>query len=139
MNSAGLDKVKIQKDQSVKDAMKQLSLSAWRILFLVNDDEKLIGTLTDGDIRRWILNNGSLDESIARVCRKNPLFIEEDGYDIERVKEIMLSKRIEAIPILDKNGIIRNVLFWEEVFSKRYPRRRKKLALPVVIIFFFKR
>ena len=52
-------------DTKIRNAMNQLEVTEKRILFVVDEGHKLLGTLTDGDIRRWILAEGELDDTIA--------------------------------------------------------------------------
>jgi predicted transcriptional regulator len=54
MKNKELKILQIKKGETIKSAMKQLNVSTWKILFLVDEEDRLLGTLTDGDIRRWI-------------------------------------------------------------------------------------
>jgi len=60
---------------SVKDALKQLDKTAEKVLLVVDDAQRLIGALTDGDIRRYILKGGDLLNAINGVYKRNPIFI----------------------------------------------------------------
>ena len=124
----------IDKSATVKDAMKQLDKTAEKILFVVNQDNHLIGSLTDGDIRRWILKEGSLDSSILNVCNRQPHTIDVQ-YQINDVKKMMVKENIESLPVVDDSGEIQGLLFWEEVFAKTETRRSgRKIDVPVVIM-----
>ena len=124
----------INKSNSVKDAMRKLDLSSRKILFVVDDTGKLFGSLTDGDIRRWILKEGSLDSSIIKVCNRQPHTIDVQ-YQINDVKKMMVKENIESLPVVDDSGEIRGLLFWEEVFAKTETRRsERKIDVPVVIM-----
>ena len=62
-------KLIITEDSSIIQAMEQLDLVAKKILFIL-EDGRLKATLTDGDVRRWILSGGDLSESISKVANR---------------------------------------------------------------------
>ena len=74
-----------QSTSSIKDCIKLLNKLELKILFILDENNKLIGTLTDGDIRRAILNGNELSDSILKAMNKN--FVkytkESDLSDIE--------------------------------------------------------
>lgn len=129
-----VSKFLISKNLNIRDAMKQLGISSSKIIFVVDENRKLIGTVTDGDIRRWILRNGSLNKKVEIVCNKNPEYVMVGDYDIEGIKKLMVNKKIESIPIVDNNNTVVDVLFWEGVFGQKYKKVNKKSGIPVVIM-----
>ena len=66
--------------KTVKQAMKQISEMGEKQIFVV-EDQLLIGALSDGDIRKWILSEGSLDVPVDRICNKNPIKVNRH-YDL---------------------------------------------------------
>jgi len=126
-----LKKVLIGPEISVNQAMKRMDEGAEKILFVVDNENRLLGTVTDGDIRRWILKQGSLSNSISEVMNKNPIFLKE-GYQIEQAKLLMITKKIECIPIVDERMRIISALRWLDLFETR--KRHKKINIPVVIM-----
>ena len=88
---------------SIKEALLVIDAGARRIALVVDENEKLIGTLTDGDIRRGLLNNLSLSDSIEDIIFRTPTVctISESK---EKILEVALSKNIYQIPIVDHNG-----------------------------------
>ena len=118
----------------IKDALKQLEETERKTLFVVDDENRLIGTLTDGDIRRWILSEGSLDGMVESVCNTQPYVVCEN-YDPEQIKQVMLDKKIGCIPVVNDRREIIEVLFWENLFGEALARKpAKPLGLPVVIM-----
>lgn len=101
---------------SIKTAMKQLDLSHGKILFLIDERNKLIGSLSDGDIRRWILSGGDLESKVENACHLHPFSVTK-GYDTELVKKEILDKKFSAVPILDFDGSILDILFWDEILE----------------------
>ncbi len=124
----------IPADFAVKQAMRQLESSAGKILFVVDKHQKLIGSVTDGDIRRWILNKGDLDHSIDQVCNLSP-FTVTPGYTKAFVKGVMKKEKIHCIPVLDDSKTVIELLFWDVLFEGISPQKiRKSLEIPVVIM-----
>lgn len=117
----------IEETTTVLEAMELLDKVAKKVLFVIRD-KQLVASVTDGDIRRWILKKGNLDAHISNVANYNPKFI----YKKHRIKakEYMKSMSVEALPILDKNNYIISIVLWtdEEVGTK------SSLDLPVVIM-----
>jgi dTDP-glucose pyrophosphorylase len=126
------DKLLIAKDVSVKQAMKCMSEIGQKELF-VAENYKLLGSLSDGDIRKWILAGGELDRKVFEVCNKNPRYVEEN-YSKEAVKKIMLELLIESVPVVGEDGNIKEILTWDGIFAGKALKHKGKLDLKVVIM-----
>ena len=72
-----MKKLFIQKNASIKEALRQLNKTGKGCLIVVNNKNKLFGTLTDGDVRRIILKGRSLNSKISGIYRKNPIFVKK--------------------------------------------------------------
>lgn len=70
-------KLIIAEDSSIIQAMEQLDIVAKKILFIL-DDGKLKATLTDGDVRRWILSGGDLSEPISKVANYRHFYLKKE-------------------------------------------------------------
>lgn len=86
---------------TIRDALKIIDSGALQIA-LVTLNNKLQGTVTDGDIRRGLLNNISLDDSIEKIMNKAPLTADY-SFSKSTLISLLESKKITSIPIL-KNG-----------------------------------
>lgn len=128
-----IDKLCIGADSSVKQALNAMDVAGKKILMIVSDQKELLGVITDGDIRRWILANGGLDQPVSRIYTKKPDVILDKDYSIDRAKEIMTSKTIECIPIIDQGRRLLDVVFWYDIFENLVPHFSQFL-LPVVIM-----
>lgn len=62
----------ISPDNTVVEAMQKIDRNARGILFVVNEQQKLLGVITDGDIRRWLIRTGELKAAVAKVMNINP-------------------------------------------------------------------
>lgn len=124
----------IDKEATVIRSMKKLDANATKILFVVNANQQLVGSLTDGDIRRWILSENELSEQVSKVCNKKPVYVNED-FSKDLVKKIMVEKNIDCIPIINSNKQIIDVLFWIDIFhDNKEEKPKKEIDCPVVIM-----
>jgi dTDP-glucose pyrophosphorylase len=123
----------IDKHKTIRQAMRQLNEIGHKELFAIDQDGRLVGALSDGDIRKWILKEGSLEESIDVIYNKNPKKVTKN-YDLENVKELMLQLRIESVPVVDRKGIVLAVLTWDDVFAGHVEKHHDALNVPVVIM-----
>jgi dTDP-glucose pyrophosphorylase len=119
-------------DKPIKTALKRLDEEGRKVIFVSNEEEKLYGALTDGDIRRWILKTGGIEGSVNDICSKDPVYLQED-YSIDKVKDLMVTRKIEAIPIIDNRRKIVKILFWDDIFKEK-KKEVTKIDLPVVIM-----
>lgn len=122
-----LENLLIDEQLTMIDAMKILDTNASKILF-VTSDGKLMATLTDGDVRRWILKNGDLTAEVKNLANYNPVFLRIE--DEKMAVEIMKKNKIEALPIVDETLKIVSVSFMNAAESIR----EKKIKIPVVIM-----
>lgn len=127
-----LKKVLVFDNISIKESLKKMDQSAEKILIIVYKNRKLKGIITDGDIRRWILKGGSLDQKIDKVMNKNPIFLRR-GFQKKQIQDLMIKHKIECVPILDENDIVLSAVWWVDVFENRF-EREEKIDTPVVIM-----
>jgi len=107
----------IHKKNTVKEALKQLDKVATKTLLVVDGSNKLIGSISDGDIRRFILSGKDLTDDIGAAYNKTPVYFDEKDFTLTKAKEVMLNKKIELIPIVNNEGVITNYITWAEAFS----------------------
>ncbi|MEN2768693.1 nucleotidyltransferase family protein [Ornithinibacillus xuwenensis] len=120
----------ISSEVTINEAIKKLDITAKKIL-LVTEENKLQGIITDGDIRRWILKRGDLTENVGSIMNKSPKFIYE--YDKPKAKDILKQEMIEAIPVLNMEHEVTDIVFWNERFNEKL-NHYQKLDNPVVIM-----
>ena len=96
------DKYIISDTQSIKDALSALNEigHAAQTLFVVNNDNKMVGTLTDGDIRRSLITGLPITTLIDAVMHKDFQYITQADWDVRRLKTLR-KKDILFIPVLD--------------------------------------
>ena len=118
---------------TIRQAMEQLEKTQEKIVFVVDGESRLIGSLTDGDIRRWILSDGDLKAQVYRVCNRKPYVVEE-GFETELVRDNMLNGNLGCVPVVNPSLEIVRLLFWKEMFHGGVLKPKRRLNLPVVIM-----
>jgi dTDP-glucose pyrophosphorylase len=102
----------IRQNKTILDAYKQIdSVSGYgaKVLFVSDDNEKIIGSLTDGDCRRAIISGKSLETKISDVMLKTFTYLRKGIYDIERINKIK-KLGLQLIPQLNEDGSLYNIL-----------------------------
>lgn len=119
---------------TIRQAMEQLERTEEKIVFVVDGESRLIGSLTDGDIRRWILSDGDLKAQVFRVCNRTP-YVAKEGFRTEQVRTEMLTANLGCVPVVNPSGEVVKLLFWKELFQGVAVVKPKLcLDLPVVIM-----
>jgi len=96
--------------QSVREALIRLDqLGTDAILFVVDVDKKLIGSLTDGDLRRGFIKGLGFEDEILKFIQDNPKFIYEDEYAPQKL-ESFKKDFLKIIPVLSRDGKIVDIL-----------------------------
>ena len=98
-----IDDVKLTIDSTIRDALTIIDKGARRIALVVDTDQKLLGTITDGDIRRAILNNLSLDDCIEKIVFKTPTVCSVQDSN-EKILQTAVEKKVYQVPIVDQSG-----------------------------------
>jgi len=117
---------------SLLDAMKRMDEIKVKMLF-VFDGEHFDGIFTIGDIQRAIIKNVALTVPVSSISEKNKKYVRPDETKDE-IRKKMLSLRAECMPVVDVEGNLVDVHFWEDLFEQSEQQHREKIDLPVVIM-----
>lgn len=118
---------------TIVDAMAKIDVNAKGILFIEDNAGALSGCITDGDIRRWILRAGDIKDNVCRAMTTSPKYL----YQEERFKaeNTMKSEVITALPILDREKRIIDIILLDEISRHKTEKKKKDLSgAPVVIM-----
>ncbi len=113
---------------TIKEALKIIDSGAIQIALVIDKDEKLLGTVTDGDIRRGLLNNLLLEDTIETIIFKTPTVCSVEDTK-EKILEIALAKKLHQIPIVDKDGKLVGIKEVDELLKPEH--KSNKVVLMV--------
>ena len=100
----------ISENTQIKEALLILNkLASDAILFVVNKEQQLIGSLTDGDVRRGLLKKLNIDDVVKLFIQEHPKCIRKDNYNIQDIIELR-ENNFKIIPVIDKYKKIINIL-----------------------------
>ena len=115
--------------------MQILNETSMKILFVIDENERLLGTITDGDIRRGIINGMRFGDRVENVMHRDFIAIGSSEAVIEEnTKQLMIENNVEQIPVLNNAGRIINVLLWTDLFGKKPSLKKKQFFTNTVII-----
>ncbi|CAA7603189.1 Nucleotidyl transferase domain protein [Acididesulfobacillus acetoxydans] len=106
--------VLIAPDTPILKAIEIIDKGAAKIALVADKEKSLLGTVTDGDIRRGILNGIAMDDAVSRVMNPHPFTARSEERQ-ETILAIMKLKRLQQIPILDQSGHITGIELLENL------------------------
>ena len=107
------EKVLVKGDVSLKKALKQMNDVALEVLIIIDDKNKLLGIVTDGDVRRALLKKIDFNKPISSIMTQNPVTISSPA-DKNRALKLMKKYDIRHIPVVDKNNRVVNLFLWKD-------------------------
>ncbi|MHC1759645.1 MAG: nucleotidyltransferase family protein [Negativicutes bacterium] len=117
----------VNADISILQAIDIIDRGAMQIALVVNEEGRLIGTLSDGDVRRVILKGISLESPVNLIMNAKPVSM-PCGSSREAVLELMRKMEVRQIPIVDGTGKLMGLELWQEV------TRRAPIDNPVILM-----
>lgn len=123
----------VQQKITILNAMKLLEKTAEKCLIVVDENEKLLGTLTDGDIRRSILKGFSFSNDIKNSFNKAPKKSNEKNLRKEEITELLLKYNISLLPIVNNEGKVEDYYSLAKLGKKKAGNSDLE-KVPVVIM-----
>ncbi len=121
MDRAGLEQACVSPETPMQEAVARLDRGGVGILLVTDTDGHLLGTLTDGDIRRAILAGRSLDTDVGSFLsgKNNPVYPEpvwlDADADEQHLLRVMQERRIRHLPLLDDAGRVVDLILLEDL------------------------
>ena len=127
-----MDKLEIQKfigtdKLTVSEVMQKIDINTMGILFLVDKNERLIGCITDGDVRRYLLSGGKMENLAVHAANKEPRY----ARTIDEAKHLYHSKNFIIIPVV--NNVMSIIDLYTGEKDRKTKKHRSPLNIPVVI------
>ena len=106
----------LPEDATLQQAIRNLDESSMQIVLVASPEGVLIGTITDGDIRRGLLRGLDLSSSIDSIIRRNPLVVPTE-MNREMVLQLMQANQIHQLPVVDQDRHLIGLHIWNELFT----------------------
>lgn len=119
----------LKESDTIVRGIEVLNESSSQIILILDEDGRLAGTVTDGDIRRAICKNGSVQGCLGSVCNRHPKTIK--GFSSDKARKIMKENSISRVPVIDADGFPKGLYCVEDVLAGLVPT---KLDTKVVIM-----
>ena len=111
-----VEKYIIKSDKTLKEALIAINNKGKGealTLFVIGESNDLVGTLTDGDIRRSLIAGASMDTFVSQIAHRQFLFLSDGNYDINII-HLCKDKNIELLPVLDSDKHIVDVINFKQ-------------------------
>jgi dTDP-glucose pyrophosphorylase len=119
-------KALLKPDTTIHQAISNLDKVAIKICLVINQAGELIGTLSDGDIRRGLLKGLGLESPITGIVQHSPLVVPED-MSRELVLQLMTANKIQQIPVVNAQRQVVGLHLWEDI--TRPPERTNLMVI----------
>jgi dTDP-glucose pyrophosphorylase len=103
---------------TIQTAIEVINRGAVQIALCVDDSNKLMGVLTDGDVRRALIGGSGLESTIAEILRNDFISV-PDSTPRETVLEIMLSMKLHHVPAVDEYGFVKRLWIFDELLRPK--------------------
>lgn len=104
---------------TLRQAIQNLDESTLQIVLVVSEDGTLLGTLTDGDIRRGLLRGLDLDSPIDSIIHEDPL-VAPPEMDKHSALQVMQVNRVRQLPVVDKNRKVIDLYLLKELLQPKH-------------------
>ncbi len=109
MNQPQMNKFLAGESMTMVEAMQKIDQNAKGILFIVSQNNQLLGTVTDGDIRRAIIRTGNLKLKILDIMNRSPKAVLPS--ENLKPKELFKEYGVHAVAVVDVSGTLVNIVF----------------------------
>jgi dTDP-glucose pyrophosphorylase/predicted transcriptional regulator len=98
----------------IKIAIERLNKVGIKIALVLDENFRLLGTISDGDFRRGMLSGLTLEDTVEKIMNKNPRTVNEGTSRLEILK-LMNDTKILQIPIVDRNNFVIGLHLWDDI------------------------
>lgn len=108
-----LDAFRVHVEASLRDAMNRIEQNTMGFLVVTGHAQRVLGVVTDGDVRRALLNGHAITDSVATAYTGGAQTVDTDA-DMATVANLLKDRRIHFVPVTDAEGRLRNVITREQ-------------------------
>lgn len=129
-------------EKNIKESLIKLEKNSEKCLIIVDSKNILKGTLTDGDVRRAMLDGASVNSKVKNYIKKKPFYLKEKNFTRsgESIKKLVTDSikkikddHIDIIPVLDENHKVKEIIVAKD-FSKYIKNEYLLKNIPALIM-----
>lgn len=128
----GLDKALVAPDLPLSEGLRRLDEFGRKVIFVANAERRLLGVVTDGDVRRWIIAGNELDRPVSEVMNSAPTVLAE-GFSPDEARELFRVHGIDCIPVLNAQGHVVSAVWWVDMLEPK-AAEVAPLGIPLVVM-----
>lgn len=123
-----LEKVEVRPEVPIVSALEQMDRAACQILLVTDDEKRLLGTVTDGDVRRALLAGKDLHAPITTIMNPNPRVLPQ-GASRDEARRFMVENSIRQVPLVDRKKRVVGLILWEDILRPRVESRPEAVVI----------
>jgi dTDP-glucose pyrophosphorylase/predicted transcriptional regulator len=108
----------VSPETSFRDALRTIDAGGVQIALVVDEAGRLVGTVTDGDVRRGLLRGQTLDEPVLNIANRLPTVARESD-DTGTILAMMKLKHLRQIPVVDDDGVVLRLILLDDLIQDR--------------------
>lgn len=112
--------------QNLREVLSVIDRSGRQMALIVDSDRRLIGTLSDGDIRRWLISGGTIDDLAGDVCNRSPHTASE-GVGRATMRKLLNDHGVHHMPMIDANRRVVGLVGLEDLLV--FPERPETVVI----------
>lgn len=126
LDPQGWMKVLVPSGCTIQQAIQNLDSSGLQIVLVVTEDRRLLGTVTDGDVRRALLRGLTLDHRVEDILFRTPMVVPPE-FGREMVVQLMRANKYHQLPVVDSEHRVVGLHVWDEIFAP--PKRENTMVI----------
>ena len=101
---------------NVIEVLSLIDMCQYGVVFIVDNENKLVGSVSDGDVRRWIIKSNDLKANVEKFMNKTPKVVLEDERDCAKI--IQEKYGVNCVPVVNSNFEIKDIIIFDKVIEK---------------------
>ncbi len=110
----------VRPDQSIRETLQAIDASGLAIALVVDGERHLLGTVTDGDARRALLQGANMASPVTTIMNRAPLTV-TPAQDVEQIRELLLTSTLKHVPVVDNQNRVVDLITVAELLAVPMP------------------
>ena len=123
-----LDKIFAETHEALGDVLPRMEKAALQVILVVDKAKHLLGIITDGDIRRSLLEGDAMNLPVGEIMQPAPKYLPVNCA-LDDARELMLKNNIRHIPLVDDEKKVVDIILWLDLFETRKPVRDEQVVI----------